>query len=281
MRAGELTQRTVLIGPGLGYLALFLLAPCAIVFVYSFFERGTYGGVDAIFTWENYARAADPLYLGILASSAWTAALTTGLALLIGYPAAYLIATAPIRWRTALLILVILPFWSNYLIRSYAWIVLLNPEGLINRFLIGIGLIGEPLPLLYNRFAIVVGLLYAYLPFMVLSLYSAIQRLDPEIREASSDLGASSLRTFFRVTVPLTLSGAATGAVFVFVLSIGNFLTPDLLGGGTTIMVGNLIYNQFLSARDWPFGSALAFILIGVMLLLLFAQAWAVRRSER
>ena len=173
-----------------------------------------------------------------------------------------------------------LPFWSNYLIRTYAWIVLLNREGLINNGLQGLGWIGEPLPLLYNEFSIIVGLLYGYLPFMVLALYSSISRLNAEIFEASSDLGASSLRTFWRVTLPLTIPGIAAGCVFVFVLSIGNFVTPDLLGGGRSLMVGNLIFDQFLSARDWPFGSSLAFLLIGLMMLLLVAQAWAVNRSE-
>ena len=138
----------------------------------------------------------------------------------------------------------------------------------------------EPLPLLYNDFAIVLGLVYGYLPFMVLAIYSSLSRLDPAFLEQSADLGASPASTFLRITLPLTLPGLAAGSIFVFVLSIGNFITPDLLGGGRSIMVGNLIYDQFLTARDWPFGSALAFVLIGVMLLLLFVQAWAVGRGE-
>jgi len=279
-RTGEFVQRLVLLGPGLGWLALFLLVPCGVVFVYSFFLRGIYGGIDYVFTLENYARALDPLFLSIFLDSAKIATLATLLALLVGYPAAYLIATGPRRWQVPLLVLIMLPFWSNYLIRTYAWIVLLNREGLVNRALGGLGLIETPLPLLYNEFAIVTGLLYGYLPFMVLALYSSISRLNPEIREASADLGAPAWRTFLRVTLPLTVPGIATGSVFVFVLSIGNFITPDLLGGGRTVMVGNLIYDQFLSARDWPFGSSLAFLLIGVMMLLLFLQAWAVNRSQ-
>ena len=175
--------------------------------------------------------------------------------------------------------LAILPFWSNYLIRTYAWIVLLNREGLINRALGTLGIVDEPLPLLYNQFSIVVGLLYAYLPFMILALYSSIARLGPELREAAADLGAGFLATLVNVTLPLTVQGIAAGCIFVFVLSIGNFITPDLLGGGRSIMVGNLIYDQFLSARDWPFGSALAFVLIGVMLMLLLVQAWLVNRG--
>ncbi len=277
----ETVRRLVLLGPGLGWLAIFLVVPCAIVFVYSFFERGTYGGIDYVFTLENYARAVDPLYLSILLTSARVAVITTLAALVIGYPAAYLIATAPKSWQMPLLILVMLPFWSNYLIRTYAWIVLLNNQGLINYGLQELGIINAPMPMLYNEFAIVVGLLYGYLPFMVLALYSSISRLNREIFEASADLGASSLRTFVRVTVPLTIPGIAAGSVFVFVLSIGNFVTPNLLGGGHSLMVGNLIFDQFLSARDWPFGAALAFVLIGLMMLLLVAQAWAVNRSQR
>ncbi|NJM92904.1 MAG: ABC transporter permease [Rhodospirillaceae bacterium] len=277
----ETIRRLVLLGPGLGWLAIFLVVPCAIVFVYSFFERGTYGGIDYVFTLENYARAVDPLYLSILLTSARVAVITTLVALVIGYPAAYLIATAPKSWQMPLLILVMLPFWSNYLIRTYAWIVLLNNQGVINYGLQELGIINAPIPMLYNEFAIVVGLLYGYLPFMVLALYSSISRLNREIFEASADLGASALRTFVRVTVPLTIPGIAAGCVFVFVLSIGNFVTPNLLGGGHSLMVGNLIFDQFLSARDWPFGAALAFVLIGLMMLLLVAQAWAVNRSQR
>lgn len=278
--AAALSGRLLLVAPGFGWFALFLLAPCAIVFVYSFLERGVYGGVDPVFTLENYGRAIDPLYLAIFLRSIRIAAIATAAALLVGYPAAYLIATGPRRWQMALLVLVMLPFWSNYLIRTYAWMVLLNREGLINRTLLGLGLLDEPLPLLYNEFAIVIGLLYSYLPFMILALFSSISRLPADLREASADLGASSARTLWRITLPLTLPGIAAGSVFVFVLSVGNFITPDLLGGGRTSMVGNLIYDQFLTARDWPFGASLAFLLIGIMMLLLMLQAWAVRRGR-
>ena len=272
-------RRFVLLGPGLTWLAVFLVLPCALVFTYSFFERGVYGGIDYVFGLTNYVRALDPLYLKIFLQSLKIAVIATGLALIIGYPAAYFIAGAPANRQKILLFLAILPFWSNYLIRTYAWIVLLNREGLINRSLAATGLIDEPLPLLYNDFAIIIGLLYAYLPFMILTLYASIARLGPELREVSSDLGAGWVQTFLRITLPLTIPGIAAGCVFVFVLSIGNFITPDLLGGGRRIMVGNLIYDQFLSARDWPFGASLAFILIGIMMLLLFLQAWLVNRS--
>ena len=273
-------RRAALMAPGLGWLTLFLLVPCLIVLVYSFFERGVYGGIDYLFTFENYSRAFDPLYRRILVNSAWLAALATLISAVIGYPAAYAIVKAPQRRQAALLVLVMLPFWSNYLIRTYAWMVLLNREGLINRALHGAGITSEPLPLLYNDFAIVLGLVYGYLPFMVLAIYASLSKLDPALIEQSRDLGASAAATFIRVTLPLTLPGLAAGAIFVFVLSIGNFITPDLLGGGRSIMVGNLIYDQFLSARDWPFGAALAFVLIAVMMVLLFIQALLVRRGS-
>ena len=270
----------LLLGPGLTWLALFLVLPCGIVFVFAFFERGVYGGIDYIFTLENFARAIDPLYLSIFLNSAKIAGLATLIALLLGYPAAYAIARAPAHRQTAYLVLVMLPFWSNYLIRTYAWIVLLNREGLINRSLRGMGVIEEPLPILYNEFAVVTGLVYNYLPFVILAIYASIQRMDPALREASEDLGASSWRTFLRVTLPLTMPGVAAGSVFVFVLSIGNFITPDLLGGGRLQMVGNIIYDQFLTARDWPFGATLSFLLIGIMMALLFSQALLVRRAQ-
>jgi spermidine/putrescine transport system permease protein len=271
-------RRAALMAPGLGWLALFLLVPCLLVLGLSFFERGVYGGIDYVFTLENYSRAVEPLYRSILFNSAWVALLATLISALIGYPAAYAIVKAPTRWQPALLVLIMLPFWSNYLIRTYAWIVLLNREGLINRALASLGA-AEPLPLLYNDFAIVLGLVYGYLPFMVLAIYASLSRLDSALLEQSADLGASAVSTFLRITLPLTLPGVAAGSVFVFVLSIGNFITPDLLGGGRRLMVGNLIYKQFLSARDWPFGSALAFLLIAIMMLLLFAQALLVRRG--
>ncbi len=266
--------------PGLGWLVVFMVVPCVLLLAYSFFERGVYGGIDYVFTWGNFGRAADPLYASIFATSARIALTATAIAVVIAYPAAYAISRAPVRRQTALLVLVMLPFWSNYLIRTYAWIVLLNREGLINRALAALGLVDQPLPMLYNEFAVVTGLVYNYLPFVILTVYSSIQRLNPEVLEASEDLGAPAWKTFHRVMLPLTLPGVAAGAVFVFVLSIGNFITPDLLGGGRFQMVGNLIYDQYLSARDWPFGSALAMALIAVMLLLLFAQALAVKRAE-
>ena len=274
------TRTLLFLAPGLGWLALFMLVPVGIVIADSFFQRGVYGGVVYTFTFENFARAFDPLYAGVLLTSAKIAGLATLAAVLIGYPAAYAIARGPKRRQPLLLFLVMLPFWSNYLIRTYAWIVLLNREGLLNQGLRVLGYEGEPINMLYTDATVVVGLVYNYLHFVILAIYASLSRLSGDLWEVSSDLGASPFDTFRRVILPLSLPGIAAGAVFVFVLSIGNFVTPDLLGGGRVQMVGNLIYDQFLSARDWPFGSALSFLLIGIMMALLFAQALVVSRSQ-
>ena len=265
--------------PGVLWLILLMIVPCAIILVTAFYERGVYGGVDwSAASLGNFVRAGEWLYLSIFLDSARIAAIATVLALLIGYPAAFAITRARPEWQTGLIFLAILPFWTNYLIRTYAWIVLLNPAGLINSSLQKLGVIAAALPLLYNEFAVILGLVYNYVPFVILAVFSALQRLDPSYAEASRDLGAGAWVTFFRITLPLTVSGVAAGAVFVFVLSIGNFITPDLLGGGKLQMVGNLVYDQFLTARDWPFGSALSSILIAIMLLVLLAQAVAANR---
>jgi len=276
------TERLLLLAPPIIWIAIFLVAPCLLVVGLSFFERGTYGGVVYHFNVDNYIRAADWLYAKIFLKSFWIAMLTTALAILIGFPVAWFIATAEPRRQQLLLVLAVLPFWTNYLIRTYAWIVLLNPAGLINGLLQKLGLVGaEPLPLLYNDFAVVLGLTYTYLPFMILPLYAAINRLGRDVIEASADLGAPGWRTLWRIVLPLTLPGIAAGSIFVFVYALGNFITPALLGGRRTVMVGNLIYDQFLSARDWPFGSTLAFVLMGVMMALLGLQAYLINRSRR
>ena len=267
--------------PGLIWLTALMIVPCVLIFVLAFFERGIYGGVDwSVLTSENFLRAGDWLYFSIFIDSARIAGIATIVTLLIGYPAAFAIAKAPENMQTSLLFMAILPFWTNYLIRTYAWIVLLNPAGLINGALIHVGIIDEPLPILYNEFAVILGLVYNYTPFVVLAIYSSLQRLDPSYAEASRDLGASAIITFVRIILPLTASGVAAGAVFVFVLSIGNFVTPDLLGGGKLQMIGNLIYDQFLTARDWPFGATLSGLLIALMMLALMVQAFAAGKAR-
>lgn len=263
----------VFLAPGLTYLIVLLLVPLALILSNTVFQRGRFGGVVYEFTSENFARLVDPLYLGVVGNSLKIATLTTLIALLLGYPTAYLIAQLPRKWKTVALVAIVLPFWTNFIIRVYAWIILLSGPGLINSVL------GTKLELLYNQGAIVTGLLYSYLPLMVLPLFATIEKLDPQLREASANLGASGFTTFRRVTLPLTLPGVMTGCLFVFVPSFGNFVIPEMLGGGKSIMVGNLIRSEFLKARDWPFGSTLALALIAVLVVLLVVQAWVARRA--
>lgn len=277
-RRGTRVSRAVFLVPGLLYITIFMAVPILIVFVYAFLTKGSYGGVRLVLSVESFTRALNPVYLSVLANTLLIATVTTLLALLIGYPVAYGIAKLPEKWRTTAVILIVLPFWSNFLIRTYAWILLLNSEGLINKGLTAVGLVDEPLSLLYNRQAVIVGLLYAYLPLMILPLYASMERLDWSLIEASRNLGASRVRAFIDVTLPLTLPGALIGAIFVFVPSMGNFVVPELLGGGKTVMVGNLIRDQFLKARDWPFGSVLALSMIAFLICLFAIQAYISRR---
>ena len=266
--------------PALAWLTALMVIPCGLILALAFFRRGIYGGIEYTLTWENLALVFDPLYAGILLNSARVAGLAALVAVILGYAAAYAIASMPRRAQPMLLFLAVLPFWSSYLIRTYAWIVLLNREGLVTQLARWAGFEGELPPLLYTEGTVIVGLVYNYLPFVILACYAPLSRLNPEIAEASRDLGAGGWTTFRRVTLPLTLPGIAVGAVFVFVLSIGNFVTPALLGGGQFQMIGNVIYAQFLTANDWPFGAALSMVLIAIMMVLLLAQTWAVERAS-
>jgi spermidine/putrescine transport system permease protein len=270
-----MTLRKWFLAPTWFWLAALFAAPFAIVLAYSFLSRGPYGGVEQPATVENYARLFDPLYLTILLRSFLTAALATALCLVIAFPAALFIARSTKR-RNLYLQLVMLPFWTSFLVRTYAWIFLLRETGLINTVLQTLGLIHEPLPLLYNEGAVLLGLVYGYVPFMVLPIYATLERLDPALAEAAADLGARPLTTFFRVTVPLAKPGIIAGSILVFVPCLGAYLTPDLLGGGRTVLVGNLVQNQFTTARDWPFGAAVSIGLMAIVMALL----WAFLRRE-
>ncbi|HYM10772.1 MAG TPA: ABC transporter permease [Bryobacterales bacterium] len=254
-----------LTAPAWAWMTLFFLFPLAIVVVYSFLSKGYYGGVAAPATLGNYLRFFDPLYLRILARTFVMAALTTALCLTIGYPLAYYIAFHGGRRKSLLLFLVVLPFWTSFLVRTYAWIFLLRDTGLINTVLIRLGWIRVPLPLLYNAGAVLVGLVYGFLPLMVLPLYASIERLDRALLEAASDLGATPVAGLVRVTLPLTRPGIYAGSVLVFISALGAYITPDLLGGGKSMMIGNLVQNQFTTGRDWPFGSAVSLLLMAVV----------------
>jgi spermidine/putrescine transport system permease protein len=237
------------------------------VFIYSFLERGTYGGVQWHFTLENYQRLFDGLYLGILWRSVSTALVCTVICLLLGYPFAYYLARYRPKHRNVLLLLVVVPFWTNFLIRTYAWILILRTEGILNSLLGAVFPNWSPLELLNTPLAVQIGLVYGYLPFMILPLYAALEQLDLSLLEAAQDLGASPRRAFWHVTVPLSLPGILAGSMLVFIPTVGAFLTPDILGGGKVSYIGNVIERQFKTARDWPFGSALSFMLMGIVLV--------------
>src|SRR5215471_10149124 len=259
------------------WLAMVLLfaAPLAIVLVYSLLTRGVYGGVENPWTAESYRRLIDPLYLIILLRSFIMAVAATALCLVFAFPAALFISKAP-KHKNLYLQLVMLPFWTSFLVRTYAWLFLLRDTGLINTALQALGIIHEPLQMLYTNGAVLLGLVYGYLPFMVLPIYATLERLDPALEEAAADLGARPLTTILRVVVPLSKPGIIAGSVLVFIPCLGAFLTPDLLGGGRTVLVGNLVQNQFTTARDWPFGSAISVLLMALVTVLL----WAFLRRE-
>lgn len=248
---------------------MFFLAPMIIVVAYSFLTRGVYGGVEQPATLENYTRLFDSLYGVILLRSFLMAATATIICVLLGFPLALFISRAGTS-KNLYLQLVVLPFWTSFLVRTYAWLFLLRDTGLINTALQRMGLIHDPLPLLYNSSAVLLGLVYGYLPFMVLPIYATLEKLDPALLEAAADLGAKPLRALTRVTVPLTKPGLIAGSILVFIPCLGAYLTPDLMGGGKTVMIGNLIQNQFTTARDWPFGSAASLILMAIAGVLLF-----------
>lgn len=265
-----------LASPAAFWLLIFFLAPLVMVLLVSFGERGDAGQVVYSWTLDNYVRFFSRvgeryLYILIFARSLRIALVNTILCLLIGYPLAYYVARRAIRWRGVLLLLVMIPFWTNFLVRTYAWMVILRDTGIFNSFLLEWGLISEPLPLLFNQGAVTVGLFYGYLPFMVLPLYASIEKLDFSLIEAAQDLGANSLRTFFRITLPLTKPGIIAGCILVFIPSIGAYVTPDLMGGAKVTMLGNLLQQQFLGVRDWPFGSAVGFILMLTVLAAIMA----------
>jgi putrescine transport system permease protein len=274
------TGRLFVIGIPLFWLCLFLLLPLLIVGQISISEpavaRPPYlllwqtgeGGMEWQGTAANYALvASDSLYLRAYVSSIVTAAIATMFALLVGYPMAYVIARAPERRRNLLLLLVILPFWTSFLLRVYAWIGLLKTTGPINQFLLWTGVIDAPLRMLQTDFAVILGLVYTYLPFMLLPLYAALVRMDRSLTDAASDLGARPFRSFLDVTLPLSMPGVYAGCLLVFVPAIGEFVVPTLLGGADTLMIGQVLWTEFFGNRDWPVASAVAILLLVLVVL--------------
>lgn len=268
----------LLVAPLAAWALAFVVAPALIMLVYSFAQRGTLGGVVFHFTLDNYRSVGDPVYLRIVLRSIGYAAFTTAICLVAGYPVAYSIGRAAARRRNLLLMAVMVPFWTSFLIRTYAWVTILKAEGLLNSLLLRLGLLAEPLELLYTPGAVVLGLVYTFLPFMILPIYASVEKLDGSLIEAALDLGAGPLSAFARVIVPLTAPGIAAGVLLVFVPALGIYAVNDILGGGRVDMIGNIIENQFKGhARNWPFGAAL-----GTALLVGFAALYAgVSRRQR
>jgi spermidine/putrescine transport system permease protein len=262
--------RRLCLAPTAGVLVVLFAAPMLVLLAYSLLTRGAYGGAGAPWTLENWTRLADPLYVGILWRSFLVAAASTALCLMLGFPLALFLARAG-RHKRLLLALVMLPFWTSFLVRTYAWMFLLRDTGLFNSALLALGVIHQPLPLLYNYGAVIVGLVYTYLPFMTLPLYATLERMDRSLEEAAADLGARGWQTLWRVTIPVAAPGIRAGTILVFIPCLGAYLTPDLLGGGKTILVGTLVQNQFTTARDWPFGAAASLALMALVALLLLA----------
>jgi len=271
-----------LLSPGALWILIFFNLPLLIVLFISFVERGRAGGIKLppVYTLDNYIQffnacaspfageACNPfLYLGIFGNSVRIGLIVTLWCILLGYPLAYFISKQKPIWRDALMVLVIIPFWTNFLVRTYALKSVLATEGLLNNFLINLRFINQPLDLMFNEFAVVLGLIYGYLPFAVLPMYASIEKFDHTLMEAAADLGAPPSRAFWRIMLPMTLPGVVAALVLVFVPVVGAFITPDIMGGGKVEMIGTLINRQFGVARNWPFGSAISFVLMLLVLI--------------
>jgi len=285
LRESTSAQGTLLVLPALGWTFIFLVLPLILILVLSLAWRGEYGPVDwgtnlreflGRLSFDNYTRLADPLYLDVLWTSFRMATLTTAICILVGYPVAYFLARSEARLRSLLLFLLLIPFWTNFLIRIYAWMILLRTEGVLNRALVGVGILPEPIRIMYTPTAVMIAMVYEFLPFMVLPLYTSLEKIEAHLFEAASDLYARPARTFWRVTLPLSLPGMIAGTILVFIPTMGMFVVPDLMGGARTALVGNLVQRQFLAARDWPFGSAASMVM---MLLTLAATVIYTRVS--
>ena len=281
---------TILLGPATLFLGICFLGPLAVMVVFSFLEPGLYGGVEWNFYHWNYGRILgwadgewedfDPVYAEIFLRSVRLALTTVLITLLICYPAALWVSGLSPRWRTSIVFLITLPFFVSLVVRLFAWVLILRPSGFLNSSLLGLGVISEPIDIIFTETAVLIGMAYVLLPFMFLPIYASVEKLDRSLAEASSDLGGSPRQTFLRVTLPLTLPGIAAGAVLVFIPSLGNFIVPDILGGAKVLMIGNLVEQQFLSARNWPFGAALSVMIMVVMFLLILVYLRRIGRAE-
>ena len=278
-------------GPTAGWLVLFFVVPLGIIWVYSFGENVSLTEIETTWTLDNYARLAEPEIVTLMWRSLWIAALSTAICLCVGYPVALVIATAEPKWKPWLLLVIILPFWTNLLIRTYALLNILGTRGRLNDLFGGIwggadaltgGMLGdyEPIKFLGTETGVIIGLVYVHLPFTVLPIYAALERMDRSYLEASLDLGAGQWTTFFRVLLPLTMAGVITATIITFIPMMGSFLTPDLLGRGQVDMIANVIERQFKKANDWPFGSAISLFLLYVTFIILAIQSFAAMRER-
>lgn len=279
-RGRQRTQLGLLLGPTSLLLGIFLICPLAIMVLYSFLAPGLYGGVEWVYYPHNYGRILgfadpmfeefDPVYFGIFLRSLRIAVTTVVVTLLVCYPAAFLVSRLPDRWKSFCLFLITLPFFASLIVRLFIWVLILKQTGFINVALQTLGLISRPLEMIYTEGAIILGMVYIFIPFMFLPVYASVEKLDWSLVRASQDLGANPVQTFLRVILPLTLPGIVGGSIIVFIPALGNFVVPAVLGGAKVLMLGNLIEQQFLAARNWPFGAALAMLVMTVVLALLF-----------
>jgi len=285
-------RRMLGLSPGLAVIGVFMVLPMLILLVFSFMEADPYGGVEKAFSVEAYIQILferdfddvlgfDPIYLNIIGRSVLLALVAVIASLVLGFPVAYFISRQSVSTQNILLYLVTIPFWTNLLVRTYAWILILSADGVIEQPLKAVGLIDNSLDMMYTNGAVAVGLVYSYLPLMVLPIYASLEKLDFRLVEAAHDLYANRLRTFREVIIPLAKPGIIAGCILVFVPSVGAFIAPDLLGGGKKLMLGSLIQLQFASSRNWPFGSAIAICLLALVMIALMWQVRVARRRDQ
>lgn len=290
-RRADRTANFALIGPAVLAIVVLMVIPLFLMAWISIQSRTYGGGIewgklsgDAWLRFIFERELDDSLvwsfsYLEIILRSVWLSGLTTVISLLVGFPTAFFMATRAPKWRTLLVFMVTLPFWTNLLVRNYAWILILRDHGTINGLLTWLGIIDQPLPLLHNEFAVAVGLTYSFLPFMVLPIYSSLEKLDLRLVEAAFDLYSGRWRALRHVVIPLAMPGIVAGSILVFIPALGSYVTPELLGGGKTLMIGNLIGHQFGAARNWPFGAALGLFLLALVLIAMTGYALRARRA--
>ena len=262
-----MNKKSLLSTPYILWTLLFTVIPLIIIFVFSISSSNQIGKISFNFTIDKYKQFFEPIYIDVFFRSVKLSLYSTIVCLIVGYPVAYIIANKGLRIRNFLIIFILLPQWTNFLLRTYAWMSILKDNGPINSFLLRIGIINEPLTLLYTDGAVLMGMVYNFLPYMILPIYTVILKIDKNYIEAARDLGANTVTTFRKIIFPLSMPGVVSGVIMVFMPAISTFVISDLLGGGHSMLMGNLIQNQFLAARNWQFGSAISMILILIILI--------------